>query len=55
MSIAKAMVAGVPVVETGLTTDAGDVIERMWARINQSNCLTTNRRMFKYFRIGLLP
>lgn len=54
VSITKAMVAVVPVVETGLKTDAGEAIERMWARINQSNCLTTNHRMFKCFRIGLL-
>jgi len=54
VSITKAMVTGVPVVETGLKTDAGEAIERMWARINQSNCLTTNHRMFKCFRIGLL-
>ena len=46
---------GVPVVETGPETDAGEAIERMWARINQSNYLTTNHRMFKCFRIGLLP
>ncbi|MFV9677028.1 MAG: hypothetical protein ACNYVW_05180 [Methanosarcinales archaeon] len=41
VSITKAMVAGVPVLETGPKTDEGEAIERMWARINQSNCLTT--------------
>ncbi len=41
VSITKAMVAGVPVVETEPKTDEGEAIERMWARINQSNCLTT--------------
>lgn len=38
VSITKAMVAVVPVVETEPETDAGEAIERMWARINQSNC-----------------